>query len=170
MTISSCGVHSRLLLIVHQIIDKVGLIALWLIVWIVFLQVVSRYVFALGVPWPDEIARYFHILLVYFGISLVSYSDRHVKVQFLFDRFRESTRIALHRTFLFVEILVAGTFAVGGVHLIYIIGAIRTPGAGLPLWIFFLPVSVGFAILAVQTIGKVAATFRTDLDPDIETA
>jgi len=45
--------------------EIVATLALWGIVVLIFFQVFFRYVLQTGLSWPDELARYFHIVVVF---------------------------------------------------------------------------------------------------------
>ena len=47
------------------------------------LQVFSRFVFSIPIPWTEELSRYFFIAMIYFGMSLAIKRDIHVRVEII---------------------------------------------------------------------------------------
>lgn len=49
------------------------------------LNVIMRYIFSYPLTWPPELARYSHILIVFFGASAAIKSGTHLKVDVLYN-------------------------------------------------------------------------------------
>lgn len=67
-----------------HITDLPGLLALWLLAVIVFLQFFTRYVLNDSLAWTEEIARYVLILVAYFGAISVSRKGTHIFLEFFY--------------------------------------------------------------------------------------
>jgi TRAP-type C4-dicarboxylate transport system permease small subunit len=57
--------------------------SLWLIVVIMFLQIVMRYVFNNSLSWPEEFSRYLFIYLAFLGISYAVHTNTHIRMDIL---------------------------------------------------------------------------------------
>lgn len=64
--------------------DLPGLIALWGLAVIVFLQFFTRYVLNDSLAWTEEIARYVLILVAYFGAISVTRKGAHIFLEFFY--------------------------------------------------------------------------------------
>lgn len=64
--------------------DLPGLLALWLLAIIVFLQFFTRYVLNDSLAWTEEIARYVLILVAYFGAISVTRKGTHIFLEFFY--------------------------------------------------------------------------------------
>ncbi len=64
--------------------DLPGLLALWLLAMIVFLQFFTRYVLNDSLAWTEEIARYALILVAYFGAISVTRKGTHIFLEFFY--------------------------------------------------------------------------------------
>ena len=65
-------------------IDLPGLIALWGLAIIVFLQFFTRYVLNDSLAWTEEIARYVLIVVAYFGAISVTRKGSHIFLEFFY--------------------------------------------------------------------------------------
>lgn len=64
--------------------DLPGLIALWFLAVIVFLQFFTRYVLNDSLAWTEEIARYVLILVAFFGAISVTRKGTHIFLEFFY--------------------------------------------------------------------------------------
>jgi len=67
-----------------SIVDLPGLIALWGLALIVFLQFFTRYVLNDSLAWTEEIARYILIIVAYFGAVAVTRKGTHIFLEFFY--------------------------------------------------------------------------------------
>lgn len=67
-----------------HLIDLPGLIALWGLAIIVFLQFFTRYVLNDSLAWTEEIARYVLIVVAYFGAISVTRKGSHIFLEFFY--------------------------------------------------------------------------------------
>jgi TRAP-type C4-dicarboxylate transport system permease small subunit len=88
-------VIERSLRILQRLLEGLAVTCLVLVLTIVFMQVVFRYVFQVSVPFTEEAARYFGVWLVFTGGAALVASNGHIKLTFLVDLARGSTRTAL---------------------------------------------------------------------------
>lgn len=61
-----------------------GLIALWTLAFIVFLQFFTRYVLNDSIAWTEEIARYLLIVVAFFGAVSVTRKGTHIFLEFFY--------------------------------------------------------------------------------------
>lgn len=67
-----------------RLADWPGLIALWGLAIIVFLQFFTRYVLNDSLAWTEEIARYVLIIVAYFGAISVTRKGTHIFLEFFY--------------------------------------------------------------------------------------
>ncbi len=120
-------------------------------------QVVGRNLFDAGMPWADELARFCGVAIVFLCIPLLALRGQHVAVDMVPMMLSgRSRRWAL----VFSELLVlcfAGLTLWGLYAFLGRAWKFATPTLGIPNWVFYAPAIVGFALLAVITIGRLAA-------------
>lgn len=67
-----------------KLVDLPGLIALWALAIIVFLQFFTRYVLNDSLAWTEEIARYVLILVAFGGAVTVTRKGTHIFLEFFY--------------------------------------------------------------------------------------
>ncbi|MEC9368310.1 MAG: TRAP transporter small permease [Pseudomonadota bacterium] len=67
-----------------RLVDLPGLVALWGLAIIVFLQFFTRYVLNDSLAWTEEIARYVLILVAFFGAVTVTRKGTHIFLEFFY--------------------------------------------------------------------------------------
>lgn len=67
-----------------KLVDLPGLLALWVLAVIVFLQFFTRYVLNDSLAWTEEIARYVLILVAFLGAVTVSRKGNHIFLEFFY--------------------------------------------------------------------------------------
>jgi TRAP-type C4-dicarboxylate transport system permease small subunit len=112
-----------------------------------------RYVLRTGLSWPDELARYLHIVVVCIMLGVVARHGQHVRVGVLADRVRGTS---LPRVASALELVTAVAIAAGALEIVRRLGGFRTPALAMPLALFFLPAALGFALMAVEAVRRPA--------------
>lgn len=138
-----------------EFIFMCGLLAIMTVV--MFVQVVARYIFDSAMHWPEELCRYCFVTSVWFCCS---YSVRYrtnlridslltvlpKKAAFVLDIFVDIVTIAVYAAFFYGSYQATmNSYALGS----------ATPAMGMPQWIvyMFMPIGFGISILrGIQTI------------------
>ncbi|MBX9464126.1 MAG: TRAP transporter small permease [Aquamicrobium sp.] len=120
-------------------------------------QVIGRNLFDTGMPWADELSRFCGVAIVFLCIPLLGLRGQHVAVDMvpmmLPDRYRRWVSFS-------VELLVLGFAGLALWALYAFLGRawkFATPTLGIPNWVFYAPAIIGFALLAVVTMTRLAA-------------
>ena len=114
---------------------------------VVFLQVVSRYVFSYPFDWPEELARYLFIWVALLGAALALKRGAHFSIDALVkrlpDRWRLIVPLSIH------AILAAFTLvvAVKGFQLAMRVSEQLSSGMEIPMTYPYLSVPVSFAVM-----------------------
>lgn len=161
MTISRvANVADSALQFLERLSFYVGYVALWSIVALVFFQVFTRQLLQMGLPWPEELARFLHIALVFLSLAHVLRDDGHLKVEMFLDRTPQWFQRGSKILFLVAMAAAAGFIAYGGVVLIDRLGHTRTQALRMPLSLFFLPTLVGFTAFMLECVSKAVRLLR----------
>lgn len=62
---------------------------------VVFLQIISRYVFSVSLSWSEEVARLLFICLVFMGAAVLARQQKHLTVTIVVDLFEPHIRHGL---------------------------------------------------------------------------
>ncbi|MYL62321.1 TRAP transporter small permease subunit [Bacillus hwajinpoensis] len=71
---------------IESILGKVILILMLVLVTLVFMQVVLRYVFSSGMVWVEELERFIFVWLMFLGITMGIYKQRHIAITFVVEK------------------------------------------------------------------------------------
>ena len=128
-------------------------------------QVLAKNLFALGLPWADELARFCGIAMVYLTVPYLLDRGQHIAVELIHDRLRGSARTVV---LAFVELSVV---AFGAMTLYGFYGYLEraakftTPAMGMPNLFFYMPALVGMALLTLVALARTAALFGGGREP-----
>ena len=75
--------------------ERVAMLLLAVMTVFIVVQVTARNVFALGLPWAEELARYAGLGVVYLAVPLLLLQDKHIKVDLLLNRLHGGAARAL---------------------------------------------------------------------------
>lgn len=121
---------------------------------VLFAQVVMRYFLRAPFVWSEELARYILVWTAIVGVSLAVRERRHISVDFLPIILGEKS----YRLFAIIAHLGVLAFSLvmisASIPLIQRIAAIgqTSPALGIPMWIVYAAVPVGFALTLLRTI------------------
>jgi TRAP-type transport system small permease protein len=90
---------NRIGVILEKLIVYTVLILMAVLISLVFMQVVLRYVFSGGMVWAEELDRYLFVWLMFLGITMGIYKQKHIAITFITDRlgkFSNPVHILVH--------------------------------------------------------------------------
>lgn len=138
----------------------ISVLLLFAITLLVFGQVVMRNVFSIGLPWADELARWFGITLIYFSIPHLLERGQHIAVTLLPDRLKGRARIFV---LLCAELSVAA-FAILSLcafqQFLERAARFTTPAMEMPNLIFYMPPLIGLILLALIAVLRTLAILK----------
>ena len=130
--------------------------------FLVFLQIVMRYVFMDPLSWSEEMARYIYIWQTWIATSYAVRKRRHLRITSAVDLIKGRSRTLL-------EIFVMVVWAAFTVFLcfkaatlcrmIYTGGQI-SPALSIPMWIPYAAIPVGSALMTVRLIQQIVADIK----------
>lgn len=140
-----------------------GCALLWCMLGLVLLQVFSRVIFRMGLPWPEELARYFHIVLVFLGLAFAHRLRGHINVSFFTDRMSPRVQRIISITIELCIISASAIVVAGGLLLVTSrMGAQRSPSLGMPLVLFIGATVIGFVLLGLEALRQLIKILARD--------
>ncbi len=139
--------------------ERVAMLLLAVMTAFIVVQVTARNVFALGLPWAEELARYAGLGVVYLAVPLLLLQDRHIKVDLLLHRLRGVAARALQVVNELIVLGFALVFLWGGWLFLKRAANFSTAALGIPNWLYYLPAALGmllFALVALQRVLRAA--------------
>lgn len=145
-----------------RIEDWIGVIVMALLVLITFANVVVRYLTDESFAWTEEFSVFLMIVLALVGGSAAVARDRHIRIEFFFERGSEARqrRLAIVSALAVAAMFVA--LAVLGVRITwdeYSYGE-TSPGIGVPSWWYSVWLPVLSACIALRALALAGRNVR----------
>ena len=148
---------------INQRLEEIFLVVLMTAaVVIVAMQVITRYLLEIPLPWSEEIARYMFLWLTWVGASYATKERRHVSIDVIYDKLpqlgkRVCTVIscAVWLAFLCMMVYLSGklTFSVAS-------GGQIAVGSGIPMWIPYAAIPTGMGLMLFRLIQNCCHDFK----------
>ncbi len=82
----------RLIEMMAAICTNVEVIFLAIMTFLVFFQVVTRYLFSYSIAWVEELARYLMIWMAFLGAASLFKDDSHIRMDLVYNKFPQGVR------------------------------------------------------------------------------
>lgn len=115
------------------------------------LQVASRNLFNIGLPWADELARFTGLGVVFFTIPYLQYQGRHIAVDILSSRLKGTAAILLRAVNECIVLFFCSLLLLSFASFFQRAAHFATPAIGMPNWFFYSPALVGVAMCTLIT-------------------
>jgi TRAP-type C4-dicarboxylate transport system permease small subunit len=127
---------------------------------VVFLQVVSRYVFNYPFDWPEELARYLFVWVALLGAALALKRGAHFSIDALVKRlsakWRRVVPLLIHAVLGIFSLVVT----VKGSQLALRVGEQLSSGMEISMTYAYLSVPVSFAVMFRYSVSEIHALLR----------
>jgi TRAP-type C4-dicarboxylate transport system permease small subunit len=145
-----------------RIEENILFISLVFSVFLIFLQVVMRYVFGNSLSWSEELARYLFIWYTWIGTSLAIRERRHIRIEILTDFLGEKAKLRLEVLVLLLWAGFAAFLAFKGIEVGKLLLRSRqsSPALEIPMVFAYAAVPVGCTLMVVRLLGQVREVFR----------
>jgi len=136
------------------VLEKLLAILVAVMVLLVFLNVLTRYVFHVSITWSDEIASFLFVFVVAIGAVVATARDEHLSVEF-FTYFNCPGLTRLFKGISLILVIGAlGVLVFGGIQLVQIGMGHPAPVTGIPIGYITLVVVVSMASMLAIVIFK----------------
>jgi len=138
--------------IAKNVDDIIGLVSLGLVVIVVFINVISRYIFDNPLTWSDELATALFVWCIFIGSSVCAKYGSHISIDIMVDIMPKKVRKILD---IFGKLLVLA-FNVYLTHLSYqfaiAAGMKRTPTLKISYTLIDISATIGFGLMVIYGI------------------
>jgi TRAP-type C4-dicarboxylate transport system permease small subunit len=142
---------------------------LFVIVAVVFSNVVGRYFLRAPLRWSDEVAQFLFLWLSYLGALAALMAGRHYSFPNLIDLLPRKGRVAAKTA---SDLLVLAMLAVlvwGGFELVDLLHHQRSPAIDLPLYYVYAALPLVSFLMAVVVVFQMIARLRGGPEPGQDT-
>lgn len=132
-----------------------------LVVFFTFTQVLFRFVLNLNLDWTEELARYSFVALVYFGISLATKMNAHIRVEVVekFVRGRVKTLIMLIASIIWLAFALLITKSGYELAAFQLSTGQSSPVLLIPMGLMYGFIPLGFALMSVRVVQLIVKQF-----------
>lgn len=131
---------------------------------LLFVQLLLRNIFSIGYAWIDELARFFHICMVFLAVPLLYKEDGMLKVDFFVERLPISWIRIINTTVTLICLIFAASFLYSEISFMRNAGNIITPALRMPNTFFFCGALIGMFLTAIVLLEKLVKNFRKGRD------
>lgn len=130
-----------------------------------------RYLELGSLTWSEEAARYLMVIAAYAGISMGFKDDTHLGMSFIVDKFSGNVYKILRILRDIIIIFFALTFS----YLTFsVVSRLRityqaSPAMGIPMWMVYTPMLIGFILILIRSIQMLLRDIRLDPPKDTDT-
>lgn len=117
---------------------------------LVFMNVVSRYIFNHSIIWAEEVSQYLMVWVAFLGAGLALRQGRHVAIEILQDRLPSIARRMTRHLVALLLIVFMGILIVLGFQFAYFAWDQETPVLNIPMGIPYLVVPIGALLLMIH--------------------
>jgi TRAP-type C4-dicarboxylate transport system permease small subunit len=129
---------------------------------LILVQVVAREAFAAGLPWADELARYFGFCVIFLVVPILLANDEHVKVDFFLNMMPPRARRLVGAANEALTLVFCALFLYAGWLFMQRAWKFATPAIGLPNLVWYLPAMVGMTLLLAVAIRRTVTALGRD--------
>lgn len=135
--------------------------AIGLMLAIVFLQVISRYVFNYTPSFAEELSRYLFVWVVFLALPLVAKSGGHMAIETITSRIK-GTKLKVCRVLADIfTITFLVLMTVYGVRMVSIANFQTSPAMVIPMSWVYVVIPIGCAIMCINVIAHFIELLRT---------
>ena len=122
--------------------------------FLVFIQVVARYVFHYAMPWTEEVSRFLFLWMVWIGAAYATKKNAHLKITALVDHLPKFPRLVCSVIVFIVWIVFAVMITIKGIQLskMLFLSEQTSPVMEIPMGYMYLSVPVGTGLMSLRLI------------------
>ena len=140
--------------------------------FIIFIQVIMRYVFANSLTWSEELARYLFVWLVYFSVSFTARRQKHIRIDAAINLYPKKMRPYIEILSEIIVLAFSIFIAVTGVTVYHKItwSGQMSPAIGLPMQFVYAAPMIGMALTSICQIQCIVQKVKALKEPSKEVA
>lgn len=148
--------------VLNKILKFVIVMLFLLLVLIVILQVFSRYIPAVTIPWTEEVARFFLIFVTFIGSAIAIRDNEHITITFLINKlpfsFRKYMNILIYiLIILFLLVFLKGSFEM--IKMTWFVPSISLPR--IKIGYIYLVLPIGTVLMIFFILSKLFTSIKS---------
>ncbi|GHS99235.1 hypothetical protein AGMMS50276_22490 [Synergistales bacterium] len=156
----------------NKIEEYIGVLALFIMLFLMTYQVVARFVFNTGNTWSEELSRYLYIWFTLITVSLAVLNNAHIKIEAAMAVFPKRWRPGLV-TVGFIILIIYCLFIVGfGITMVrrnIRMGNVSL-GLQLPMYIVYAVVPISHVLIIIRSVQRLIGIYLGDEMKEVDEA
>ena len=150
-----------------DLIASVSGVLLAIVVVIVLVQVFGRYILRISLSWPEELARYVLVWLMFFGVAAAAATRSQIVVDTVLELVSRRARRVLEGIGALAGLVAVGLLVWTSQPLFGPASRSTSPATGIPSFWIYLAVPVGGVLLGLFALADLGRLLRGDPPPSI---
>ena len=144
--------------------DIIPMVMMVIMFVVLLIQTFFRYVLSNSLLWPEEVARYAFIALVYLGAGAAAREGRHLEISVAKSFFGEKVRRVIIVISSVLTVVFCALMAVWGFDMAMFVKESGQLSASIPVptYIFYLPIFIGMVWMGLRTITYARRVLKSD--------
>lgn len=151
------------------IVESIAAVLLAVVVVIVLVQVFGRYILRISLSWPEELARYVLVWLMFFGVTAAAATRSQIVVDTVLELVSPRVRRALEGIGALAGLVAVGLLVWTSQPLFGPASRSTSPATGIPSFWIYLAVPVGGALLGLFALADLGRILRGQPPPSTGT-
>jgi len=133
-------------------------------VLLIFVQVITRYIFENSLTWSEELARYVHVWQIWIGASLAVRKREHIRVEAFKKLFNAKGQKVIELIAILSWFGLAVFLAIAGTDLVNTIftRGQNSPAMQMPMWVVYSAIPLGGLLMAIRLIQQIYFLFKPE--------
>lgn len=125
-------------------------------IFLVFMQVIFRYVIQSSLSWSEELVRYIFVWQIWLGAAYAAKLDKHINITVIRDKMNKKTQIIVEAFVLISWFAFSLFMTVKGIDVVkYILNVgQRTPALQIPMGYPYVSVPFGCGLMSLRVLQK----------------
>jgi C4-dicarboxylate transporter, DctQ subunit len=148
-----------------SLVESVAAVLLAIVVVIVLTQVFGRYILRISLSWPEELARYVLVWLMFFGVAAAAATRSQIVVDTLLELVSPRVRRVLEGIAALAGLAAIGLLVWTSQPLFGPASRSTSPATGIPSFWIYLAIPVGGALLGLFALADLGRLLRGEPPP-----
>lgn len=145
----------KILDLIQKIINIFLSVAIFAMTLIIFLQVISRYVFNSPLVWSEELSRYLFVWISFLAIADAVRTKSHIALSVLTDKMSEDKKIIISKLNNCLVFIIGIIITYGGIILMNLGVHQSSATLGVPMFLVYLVIPVSGILISIFSIEKI---------------
>ena len=132
----------------------------FLMLVVMLIQIASRYVFGIGVPWTDEVSRYLYISEIFLGTALAQRRHEHITISVVTDLLPAAWKNVFAIIADLITLLVSGMLVFGAIQMMKVTKGIYASSFDMSFSYLYLIQIIGIVLFALLVFGDLFSRFQ----------